>query len=282
MNDNNFVDEMVKLDKSLNPAKNTPGDWQKMMDYLRENTMQEDVNKWSKKLKIPSSNLVESSLVVGEYKGQDVCMFPMVDHWRQVCGFRLRSTNGAKFSWPGSRQGHFMGTVDHGSVLLITEGPTDAACGRVLGFDTIGRPNANSCVDDLVHIVRHFYATRSIIIIADDDEVGMAGAKALASALYGVTVSVKIVVPYVGKDLRDWVHGGLTQLTLLKAIEEAAEYVEEGQKGRDPILTWEFLSCDECLYGLDGICISECPQPIEDPALKHRCKYGKIYKPERG
>jgi len=44
MNDNNFVDEMVKLDKSLNPAKNSPGDWQKMMDYLRENTMQDNRN----------------------------------------------------------------------------------------------------------------------------------------------------------------------------------------------------------------------------------------------
>lgn len=133
--------------------------------------------------------------------------FPMRDEKRKIIGIRRRFGDGKKFAVKGSSNGLFIpeGLTESGP-LIICEGPTDTGAALDLGFDAIGRPNCDSKVDMTVKFARG----RKVTIIADNDAVGIEGAKKLSRKLIEHCPEVKIIVPPLGvKDLRQWKQRGL-------------------------------------------------------------------------
>ncbi len=135
--------------------------------------------------------------------------FPMSDASGKIIGIRRRFANGRKASVKGSKTGLFI-PVDPagGGPLLLCEGPTDTATALDLGFDAIGRPNCNSLVEMTVKAAKD---RTEIVVVADNDPAGRAGAQRLAGVLALCCSCVRVVVPPDGvKDLRQWLHAGLT------------------------------------------------------------------------
>ena len=116
--------------------------------------------------------------------------FPMLDENLRVIGIRRRFGDGNKFAVKGSSNGLFIpqGLSESGP-LFITEGPTDCGAALDLGFDAIGRPNCDSKVDMTVRFARG----RKITIIADNDAVGIEGAKKLSAKLIERCPEVEII-----------------------------------------------------------------------------------------
>jgi phage/plasmid primase-like uncharacterized protein len=135
---------------------------------------------------------------------------------REIIGLRTRHADGHKESVQGSRSGLFMALdQDPCDPLLIAEGPTDTAALLELGFDAVGRPSCNGGGDYLVPLV----ANRRIVIVADDDVPGWAGANALAAKLHRGCTSIKIVTPPYCKDAREWCKDGADRTELELIIE---------------------------------------------------------------
>jgi hypothetical protein len=147
--------------------------------------------------------------------------FPMSNSFSKIIGIRRRFPNGYKVSVKGSKTGLFIpAELPSEGLLLICEGPTDTAAALDLGFDVIGRPNCNSCVD----MTARFAKGRKVVIIGDNDEVGKTGAEKVAGKLLLHCSSVKVIYPPDKiKDLRQWLRAGLTSGQLQQIIDETKE-----------------------------------------------------------
>lgn len=144
--------------------------------------------------------------------------FPMSNHFGNVIGIHRRFPDGRKVSVTGSKAGLFLPAELAEGMMFICEGPTDTAAALDLGFNAIGRPNCNSLIEMTAGTVR---GRGEIVIIADNDHAGRAGAGRLADILALHCNSVKIVCPPNGiKDLRQWLHTGLDRVVLFKAIDQ--------------------------------------------------------------
>lgn len=145
--------------------------------------------------------------------------FPMSNDFGKIIGIQRRFTNGQKVSVRGSKIGLFIPTdLPTEGILLICEGPTDAATALDLGFAAVGRPNCNSRIT----MVSRFVKGREVVIIGDNDDVGRAGAEKLAAKLIHCCPDVRIIQPPASiKDLRAWLRAGLTPEDLNKAISSA-------------------------------------------------------------
>lgn len=150
--------------------------------------------------------------------------FPMrMEPGGAVVGIRLRRADGVKMSERGGKEGVFIpeGIASTVSRLVMVEGPTDAAAALTLGLNAVGRPNCSGGTDSLRNIAR-WIQPKEVVIIADADPPGQAGAKRLAAALAALTPIVRVVTPPEGiKDLRMWLGRGLTRSELLHVIEAA-------------------------------------------------------------
>lgn len=143
--------------------------------------------------------------------------FPMSNDFGKILGIQRRFPNGAKVSLKGSKAGLFMPVgLDQAGPLMICEGPSDTAGALDLGFDAIGRPNCNSLVEMTVTVAGD---RTDIVIIADNDNVGITGAMKLAGRLRRQCPSVKILQPPDDiKDLRQWLGRGLTRDVLCEIL----------------------------------------------------------------
>jgi len=159
----------------------------------------EQIEKLSKSLGVSSESL--KRLDVG-FDGE-AFTFPMRDENLKVIGIRRRFDDGRKFAAAGSTNGLFIPEgLASDKPLVICEGPTDTAAGLDMGFEAIGRPNCNSRIKMTVEFAR---GRKKIVIVADNDAVGCAGAKNLAAELVKCCRQVKIICPPMGiKDLREW------------------------------------------------------------------------------
>lgn len=151
--------------------------------------------------------------------------FPMHDASGRVIGIRLRLPNGRKLSLRGSREGLFLPSELASAqppvpLLVVTEGPTDAAAALALGFRHVaGRPSCGGGTKHLLELV-HRLRPQRIGVISDNDNPGLEGAQRLAAAL--PHSDVRIVLPPAGhKDLRDAVRAGLTAEQLSQAIQSS-------------------------------------------------------------
>lgn len=148
--------------------------------------------------------------------------FPMHDSRRQIIGVRFRTDDGRKFALTGSHAGAFIpsGLDSKEPTLLICEGPTDTAAALTIGFEAIGRPScsgASEIIADMLQDCRR----KDVVIVADNDGPGRAGAHRLADRLLGVTRSLKVIDSRPHKDIRAWLQAGATMPLVQIRINQA-------------------------------------------------------------
>ena len=108
---------------------------------------------------------------------EEAFTFPMRNEFFEVCGMQRRFMGGKKRSVKGSQLGCIIpSTIDFGDVILICEGVHDTAAVIDLGFEAIGRPGASTCYTIAASVV----SGCKVLIVPDNDEVGIAGARELA------------------------------------------------------------------------------------------------------
>ena len=151
--------------------------------------------------------------------------WPMRDDAGRVIGIRLRCPEtGRKWAVRGSRAGLIfpVDLTDRGVPRLwICEGPTDAAALLSVGLDVIGVPSAG-CGGDLLSGLCRRLAVDGIVIVADADGPGRAGAERLADVVLPVVPSVRVMAPGDGaKDPRAWIVGGADRSAFEAAAADA-------------------------------------------------------------
>jgi hypothetical protein len=149
--------------------------------------------------------------------------WPMHDHHVRVVGIRLRDARThRKYAVMGSKEGVFLGDCPkHGGPppVLITEGPTDLCAAIDLGFTAVGRPSCTGGTKALSKMLRGL----PVIVVADQDEAGERGARALTTALLPTVQSVRTITPpSPHKDLRAWVQAGAVHDDVQALIDGAA------------------------------------------------------------
>ena len=146
--------------------------------------------------------------------------FPMVGRDGGVCGIRLRSPSGKKFSERGGHEGLFVPTDLAGAELLvICEGPTDSAAVLDWGCDAVGRPSCTGGTRLLVEFVRRGPWKRHVIF-ADAGKPGTDGALALARVLAPASRDLRVIVP-PAKDARAWKNAGASRENVLMLLDAA-------------------------------------------------------------
>lgn len=140
--------------------------------------------------------------------------FPMKDGYGNTVGIRLRSESGKKWAVTGSRQGIFIPERKPEETAFIVEGPTDLAAALTLGLFAIGLPSCMGGNDQVKTVLKRFDCRRAILV-CDNDDPGVEGAKRLSSELH---VPNCIVNP-PSKDLREFLNLGGTKELLLSMIQ---------------------------------------------------------------
>jgi len=138
----------------------------------------------------------------------DCFTFPVRNAEEKPIGLQRLYSDNSKRLDKGSKMGLFIPRLNWDDlpenwILYICEGLSDTATAIDMGLRAIGRL---SCGTGKEHIIN--FCTKKkpsqIIVIADRDKPGVAGAKVLAKTLDGKNFDVKILLPEY-KDLREWV-----------------------------------------------------------------------------
>ncbi len=152
--------------------------------------------------------------------------FPMKNAKEDTIGIMRRFPDGNKLSIKGGTLGLFTPSwfCDPFAKLLVCEGATDAAAALSLGINNvIGRPNCGAggkLIGELVEARK----VKRVVIISDNDDAGVHGARDLAKMLCGAA-RVKIITPPAGiKDMRDWYKKGCTRQAISLMTYVSPEY----------------------------------------------------------
>lgn len=176
---------------------------------------------------------------------QDGCwLIPERDAEGSVVGQAKRFDDGGKgFVTGGNRGLTYAAPLDRyaGATMVdpvfVVEGMSDVAAGLSMGLDIVGRPSAIGGATQLAELLKD----RHVCIIAENDDAGQNGAKAIAEKIVGDVRTLRIISPPVEhKDLRTWYAepGGITMTDLREIVAEAPEYQPEG----GPVLPVSFAS----------------------------------------
>lgn len=142
---------------------------QRVINEFRYNIMQ---NKWDVSVKILKQ------LQLG-WSGE-AFTFPLRNEIFEIIGIQRQFLDGSKKAINGSRLGLIIPQdVDFTGFVICCEGTHDVATVLDLGFQAIGRPGANSVVSIAVNLLKGC----KVLIIPDNDEVGIMGGGKLAVAL---------------------------------------------------------------------------------------------------
>ncbi len=165
--------------------------------------------------------------------------FPMRSASGEIIGYRVRKANGQKIAFKDSENGLFIPRgVSPGTCALITEGESDLAAALDLGFQAIGRPGCNECVQSVVDYLSGSKTFVRTILADNDSKVrpdsqarnpGLEGAERLAKALASEGIPCRVVAPPTGcKDLRDWYKAGVTRQDVDRHIQRTPIQFPEG------------------------------------------------------
>jgi len=146
--------------------------------------------------------------------------FPLLDESRNLIGIQTRTCRGEKRFLRGSKVGLFL-PKDLGlnEMLLICEGASDTAAVLSLGLTAIGRASCTAGKSYLRSFLRKRPFSR-VVIAADADVAGKAGALKLAKDLRGYCSDIRLIIPPRNiKDMRNWVRHGALRDDVLKTIE---------------------------------------------------------------
>ena len=129
--------------------------------------------------------------------------FPVRDYDGTIVGIQKRNYYGSKYMVRGSKSGLFIpcGLNLHDEYLLICEGASDTLTALELGFSTVGRMSCTNGIKILKKFFKEWNGKPKNVIVADSDEVGIAGAKKLSKALDNIA---HILIP-PRKDFREWI-----------------------------------------------------------------------------
>lgn len=111
-------------------------------------------------------------------------------------------------------------------LVYVVEGPTDAAAMRALDLEVIGRASCLHQSRDLRERLRG----RRVVVMADNDDVGIAGANKLATYLEGFSAAWVINPPEGVKDAREWITAGAKRGDIESIAWEAIHGLGQGQQ----------------------------------------------------
>ena len=168
-----------------------------------------------------------------------VFTFPMRNERAECIGIRTRHDDGAKMSMKGSTPGLFVpdaGMPEQLTRVIVCEGASDVAAALDLGFYALGRSSCQGEVPMLVKMLNRI----EVVLIGDCDEAkkrrdgttfkpGQEGAFALADALTRAKIVTRVVLPYKGKDLREWKALGATGPVIECAIRNTEPWTVPGR-----------------------------------------------------
>lgn len=188
-------------------------DWERRWKIASGACTRMDTERLAASLKIPAT-MIESAVEVGVEPGKsgaNAYAFAMRDGSGRVCGLKLRLEDGRKLCAKGSRLGLiFSRRFDQSKRdLVVTEGESDLMIASAMGHNAIARPGCRSCVTQIVWMARG----KDLLVIADNDEAGLSGARALVDAAKQRARSARVVVT-AKKDLREWYCNGGTEKEL--------------------------------------------------------------------
>jgi phage/plasmid primase-like uncharacterized protein len=129
--------------------------------------------------------------------------FPIINEHKKIVGIHKRFIGGSKRMAKGSKTGIFVPTGITGErnmTVHVCEGISDTAVALELGFNAIGRLNCNSGTMILRRALRRVF----VVIVADNDEVGVEGAGKLQQAIRKNVLKSVTIKPLYGKDLREF------------------------------------------------------------------------------
>ena len=163
-----------------------------------------------------------AAMQVGWSDGHKSWTFPMRDAAGKITGVRLRRPDGSKWAVKGSTDGLFYAPSRISETVYVAEGASDVAAMLTLGLSAVGKPSAMGGGPALAELL----AGRDVVLVSDADAVGKRGAKSTAQYIVGHARRVRIVVPSVGKDVREWVRAGADAHRIRMAADRAAEVTE--------------------------------------------------------
>ena len=134
--------------------------------------------------------------------------FAMRDECGNICGIKLRiRADNKKICVRGSRLGLVWSKRFNRTdkTLVVTEGESDCMVAAGWGMNAVARPSCSSCRAHVARLAKR----KEVLIVADRDAAGKAGAQELRLALKPVAKSVVVIYPPC-KDLRQWTREGGT------------------------------------------------------------------------
>ena len=155
------------------------------------------------KQKYPEYNKYHS--LNGVYDG--TCnIVPSYDGHFNMCGMMRVFDNGDKRWVDGSTPGLFIPRrAGHGNILYVCEGLSDTQTATHMRLPSCGRASATQSTDELINYVND-HSFNIIVLIADNDKPGIAGANECMKKLLEHYSRVMVVIPpNPGWDLTDWV-----------------------------------------------------------------------------
>lgn len=170
------------------------------------------------------------SLGVGWAPEAGAYSFPMRDGDGRIIGIRYRALNGRKWALPGSKTGLFIGENEPLGIVMMPEGPSDAAVLRELGFTVWGRPDARSGAEHAKYRLTKLRSSGievdEIVVVGDDDVAGLSGATSFANRIASAApLGVRVMIPPKGLDVRQWVDGWAITAPMLTAYAKSRELI---------------------------------------------------------
>ena len=179
-------------------------------------------------LRLPATSL--NALGAGFCAKSQATTWPMWDDRRRAVGIRYRSTGGGsgatKWSLAGSIAGVFWPRDVDGDLprLYLPEGPTDTAAMHAAGLPAIGRPSARGG-SSIVMAVLGRLMPEEIVVVGDRDDAGVEAARWWRRRLVDRGYAARCIVPPTGfKDVRQWIAGGATGVTIHESAETARRW----------------------------------------------------------
>ena len=133
-------------------------------------------------------------------------IIPSYDGHLNTCGMMRVFDNGDKRWIDGSTPGLFFPRRSgRGSILLVCEGLSDTQTATSMRYHTCGRASATQSTTELIDYIS-INSFNTIVLVADNDKPGIAGANECMKKLLEHHTRVMVVIPPKdGWDLTDWV-----------------------------------------------------------------------------
>ena len=230
--------------------KRSPAEWANLVRQLRTALSPRRLERFADSLGVTPESL--KAYGVGYDASTGCFTWPMYDGRQSVIGVRIRSYDGqVQACVRGSSNGLFIPDgIDFRShdpetrlsnlsplLLLLPEGPTDAAAAWDLSITAVGRPNGSSGLLMLRQLLSSTPHKQEVVVVGENDGPvwphvpspqpifpGVAGALACAKALLDYAGTLRLVMPpRHAKDFRDWKLAGCTAADVALAVGRAAK-----------------------------------------------------------